>query len=158
MSDYRWLVALELVELLTAHTDLTGISVDPGDPGDHQQSDHIWLDDFSNDGELIVPVSVSPAQPVIYEDTWTLPVMVVTLEGPTLSACAARLGALVAPVVDVVRNNASLSGAEVEAEGVQVMSFLLARRTDSVGRTPNGPAGVSRIEIEVRSRLNLEAP
>lgn len=158
MSDYRWLVAVEVVELIDAHTDLTGVPVDLGDPGDSQQSDHIWLDDFSNDGELIVPVSVSPSQPVIYEDTWTLPIMIVTLEGPTINACATRLGELVAPVIDVVRNNASLPGAEVEADGVQVMSLLLARRTDSVGRTPNGPAGVCRLDLEVRSRLNLEAP
>lgn len=153
MSDYRWLVAVELVELLTAHTDLAGVAVDPGDPGDGQQSDHIWLDDFSNDGTFTIPVSYA-GEPVIYEDVWTLPVMIVTLEGPTLTACASRLGDLVAPVIDVVRRNSSLPTAEDDTDGYQVMSLTLSTRTDSVGRTPNGPAGVCRLELEVRSRLN----
>lgn len=148
-SDTRAPVLAALLDGLRGHADLIGVQVEPGDPGDTQKSESVWIGDVFNDAELDVPVYGT--LPLILNDTFRIPVHIVVKTGRTLDAVGERVGELAAAVLDFVLNDPKLAAAE--RPGLQVQWLVPKDRVDSRGRTPQGPAGYVLLDLEARTRL-----
>ena len=140
----RWASIERVVTILRADSDLAGVQVSTGWPGDRNlTAEMIWVDD--DEGERTYPVMVDGRKPA--DDVWTLSLQMRVAGQRDLDATRARLDGIVACVHTAIVETADLEGLD------DVVSVGGGSLRQTVGMTPNGCLGYAAYDVEIHLRL-----
>jgi hypothetical protein len=143
-TSIRWQTCEQLVNLLRASASLSGVTVEPGWPGDRVPvAQLIWLDEI--DGQIAVPVMTGGRKQ--RADTFTLSIQMRVIGLGTLDETMTRLFELVAVVENLLANDTSLGS----LDGVLSAELTNGRQTSAM--FPEGPAAYGELILTVESRL-----
>lgn len=145
-TSIRWIVAKQLVDLLSAHADLAGVQVEPGWPGDTQKAESIWINSLSGSEEY--PYMVGSDTRQVTDDRFDIPLQMRVANRKQLDETMQRLTELVAAVQDIVKDDPTLG---LFAEGV--LETDLGQADMTAGRMPEGVLGFARMVLAVHARL-----
>jgi hypothetical protein len=143
-TSIRWIAAERVVSLLRSEPLLTGVTVEPGWPGDRvATAELIWLDEI--DGSVNIPVMTGGRKQ--RDDVFTLPLQIRVIGLGTLDETMSRVTTLVATIEDLLADDTSLA----DLDGVLSAEVTEERQTSSM--FPEGPAGFAEVVVTVSTRL-----
>lgn len=142
--NIRWAAAERIVELLRRSNMLTGVTVEPGWPGDRvPQAQLIWIDEI--DGPTEIPVMTGGRKH--RNDDFDIPLQIRVLGQITLDETMSRVSVLMSAVEDELAADTSLG----DLDGV--LSAEVSRMRITSAMLPEGPAGFAEVTVSVTTRL-----
>lgn len=143
-TSIRWQATNQLVTLLRSSPILSGVTVEPGWPGDRvPAAELIWLDEI--DGQIAVPVMTGGRKQ--RADTFTLSIQIRVIGLGTLDETMSRLFELVAVVENLLADDTSLGN----LDGVLSAELTNGRQTSAT--FPEGPAAYGELILTIETRL-----
>lgn len=146
MSDttIRWTCTKHLIDLIRRRSEMDGVTVEPGWPGDkYLTAEMVWVLDL--DGDVTIPVMTGGRKH--RDDKFEIPLQVRVAGRVDLDATCTRVAELVAAIEDVLAVESTLE----DFEGV--ISAEVTRERATAGRTPEGCLGFAEVVIAVHARL-----
>lgn len=143
-APIRWSVTVAIINALRTHSNLVGVQVEPGWPGDEMlQPEAIWVD--SLDGDLETPVF--KGQRLMYDDMFRIPFEIRVANRDTLDRTASRLEEVVGGLVDTLQTDPSLN----DYPGVIAATISSARST--MAEHDSGYIGFAEVVVSIHSRI-----
>lgn len=142
-TNIRWGIASHLLAMLRNSSDLAGVGIHPGWPGDRATSEIMWIMGF--DGTVEIPVLTGGRKQ--RDDIFTIPLEIRTTRGNSLDAVFERLTDLIAAVENILADDPSLGGLD------GLMSAEITDERMTCGLTDHGHIGFAEITISVHTRL-----
>ncbi len=143
-TSVRWQATEQVCALLRSAPALTGVTVEPGWPGDRVPAAQlIWFDEI--DGPISVPVMTGGRKQ--RADTFTLSMQIRVIGLGTLDETMSRLFELVAVVENLLADDTSLG----DLDGVLSAELTNGRQTSAM--FPEGPTAYGELILTIETRL-----
>jgi hypothetical protein len=143
-TSVRWQATEQVCALLRSSPSLTGVTVEPGWPGDRVPAAQlIWFDEI--DGAISVPVMTGGRKQ--RADTFTLSIQIRVIGLGTLDETMSRLFEIVGVVENLLADDTSLG----DLDGVLSAELTNGRQTSAM--FPEGPAAYGELILTIETRL-----
>ncbi len=143
-TSIRWDACTRIVSLLRADNTLTGVTVEPGWPGDRVPAAQlIWVDEL--DGTCEIPVMTAGRKQ--RNDDFDIPLQMRVMGLGTLDDTMGKLSVLIAAVENALADDTSLD----DLDGVLSAEITRERMTSAM--FPEGPVGFAEVVVSVSTRL-----
>ncbi len=144
-TDLRWAVCTKIVELFRASTDLVGVTIEPGWPGDRAPTAQlIYISDVDGTCEIPVMTAGRKQRNEIFDITVDFRVA----GFGTLSEVGDRISEVFTAAGDILVDDVTLD----DLDGV--LSAEMTRKAGpALGMFPEGPVGFAQFVITVSTRL-----
>ena len=143
-TSVRWQATEQVCSLLRSAPALTGVTVEPGWPGDRVPAAQlIWFDEI--DGPISVPVMTGGRKQ--RADTFTLSMQIRVIGLATLDETMSRLFEIVAVVENLLADDTSLGN----LNGVLSAELTNGRQTSAM--FPEGPTAYGELILTIETRL-----
>lgn len=143
-TNIRWAACQRIVSLLQSDNTLTGVTVEPGWPGDRAPTARlIWIDEL--DGTCEIPVMTGGRKQ--RNDDFDIPLQIRVIGLGTLDDTMGQLSVLVAAVENALANSTTLE----DLDGVLSAEITRERMTSAM--FPEGPVGFAEVVVSVSTRL-----
>lgn len=151
----RYACRAAVVAALTANTDLTGVQIEHCWPGDQQKPESIWLNPTEG-VDVHIPAfrgAVSAGNPVMLDDTFSIPVeIIVSNKGTTPAAAESRLGELQRAVIATITAAPDLA-TFAKPSGWQLLDAVITEiHGPGTARGNDGAQSYASVVIHVHAR------
>lgn len=144
LTSIRWQTVTQVIGLLEAEPTLTGVSIEPGWPGDRVPlAELIWIDEL--DGNVEIPVMTGGRKQ--RNDDFTIAMQIRVLGQGTTNDTMRRLFEITAAIENVLADDPSLA----DLDGVLSAEITSERQTTAM--LPEGPAGYAEVVLTISTRL-----